>query len=262
MVVGGIPQHGEQNGDPWAIPPDPFFSDVQIVDLSQQTRSCPNLTKYPIAMNAATGAIVSGHPMICGGINPYKGSFAIHSECYQHSKASNTWTLLTTMTTKRSYTTSVSLNGNLLVMGGCKSTSFGCSPFPPGGNQSRLSSTEYVSSDRYAPQPGPNLPSSRHAHCAVKLSTGQVMLLGGWPERKSVITFDPHTKIFNTSLPSLKFDREHFGCALFNSPLHDNREVVLAIGGWGQATAEVLDYTQPNTEWIESNYFYFNYSIL
>ena len=63
MVVGGIPQHGEQNGDPWAIPPDPFFSDVQIVDLSQQTRSCPNLTKYPIAMNAATGAIVSGHPM-------------------------------------------------------------------------------------------------------------------------------------------------------------------------------------------------------
>ena len=109
MVVGG--EHDRHNSQ----------RDAQ---LSSLTRSCSNLQNYPIAMNGATGAIVSGHPMICGGINPYKGSFAIHSECYQHSKASNTWTLLTTMTTKRSYTTSVSLNGNLLVMGGCKSTSF------------------------------------------------------------------------------------------------------------------------------------------
>merc|ERR1712008_136738 len=37
----------------------------------------------------------------------------------------------------------------------------------------------------------------------------------------------------------------------FNSPMHDNREVVLAVGGNQQATAEVLDYTQPNPEWRE-----------
>ena len=37
-----------------------------------------------------------------------------------------------------------------------------------------------------------------------------------------------------------------FGCATFNSPMHDNREVVLAVGGYGQATAQVLDYSQPN----------------
>ena len=47
-----------------------------------------------------------------------------------------------------------------------------------------------------------------------------------------------------------------FGCATFNSPMHDNREVVLAVGGSGTATAEVLDYTQTNPAWEESNYEY------
>ena len=36
--------------------------------------------------------------------------------------------------------------------------------------------------------------------------------------------------------------------------MHDNREVVLAVGGLFRATAEVLDYTQPNAEWTQSNY--------
>ena len=64
------------------------------------------------------------------------------------------------------------------------------------------------------------------------------------------------------------FDRSSFGCATFNSPMHDNREVVLAVGGAGTTTAEVLDYTQPNPAWTESNYrisansFRGNYSVL
>ena len=64
------------------------------------------------------------------------------------------------------------------------------------------------------------------------------------------------TEEFDQSLPPLKFDRWDFGCAAFNSPMHDNREVVLAVGGWNQATAEVLDYTQTNPAWEESNYEY------
>ena len=198
-------------------------------------------------MSSATGAIVSGRPLICGG---YSGSYTYHSECYQHSKTTNTWTSLTPMTTKRSASASVSLNGKLWVMGGWD-----------GILLNRLSSSEFVSSDGQPSQPGPELPSPRFGHCAVKLSTGQVMLLGGDPYRpwnlfdsKSVITFDHHTETFNTSLPPLKFDRESFGCAVFNSAMHENREVVLAVGGNLQATAEVLDHTQPNAEWTESNY--------
>ena len=217
------------------------FSTTQIVDLSTQTRSCLNITKYPIDVSYATGAVVSGHPMICGG---WIGSFTF-SECFKYSKTSNNWTLLTTMTTKRTASASVPLNGKLWVMGGT-------------GDGRRHSSSEFVSSFGDVSQPGPALPSPRYGHCAVKLSTGQVMLLGGLLEEnlKSVIIFDPDTETFDTSLPSLKYNRTYVGCAVFNSAMHDNREVVLAVGGWKQATAEVWDYTQPNAEWTESNYLF------
>ena len=118
---------------------------------------------------------------------------------------------------------------------------------------------EYVSPNGDASTPGPDLPSARAGHCAVKLSTGKVMLLGGGyygKIGKSVIVFDPNTETFDISLPSLKYNRTYVGCAVFNSAMHDNREVVLAVGGWKQATAEVWDYTQPNAEWTESNYLF------
>ena len=54
----------------------------------------------------------------------------------------------------------------------------------------------------------------------------------------------------------MKYGRWYFGCAVFNSAMHDNREVVLAVGGLHEATAEVLDHTQPNAEWTESNYLF------
>merc|ERR1711874_667188 len=49
--------------------------------------------------------------------------------------------------------------------------------------------------------------------------------------------------------PSLTQNRIYFGCAVFNSPFHNSRPVVLAAGGSRQATAELLDYTQPNSKW-------------
>ena len=198
--------------------------------------------------------IVSGLPMICGGGGEGTGysRLSAYSVCYQHSKALNTWTILTNMTNKRASSASVPLNGKLWVIGGLDNDQ-------PDDDYS-LSSTEYVSSDGDESLPGPDLPSPRYGHCAVKLSTGQVMILGdgyGWYRGdgrlgKSVILFDPDTEIY-TSLPSLKYARSWFGCAVFKSAMHDNREVVLAAGGSNQATAEILDYTLPNAEWTESN---------
>ena len=225
MVVGG---RDDDNN---------FQNDSQ---LSSLTRSCSNLQNYPIAMSYATGAIVSGHPIICGGRS---GASNYHSECYHHNKATNTWTPLSKMSTKRASSASVPVKGKLLVLGGYD-----------GYSSNRLATSEYVSPDGDASQPGPDLPGPRSAHCAVKLANGQVMLLGGDPDEKSVFIFHPDTETFDQSLPSLIFNRDGAGCAAFKSPLHDNREVVLAVGGRRQATAEVLDYNQPNPAWTESNY--------
>ena len=149
------------------------------------------------------------------------------------------------MSTKRSNSASVPVKGKLLVLGGYD------------GDNS-LATSEYVSPDGDASQPGPDLPGPREAHCAVKLANGHVMLLGGFLNEKSVIILHP----VDQSLPRLIFDRYGLGCATFNSPMHDNREVVLAVGGYQQATAEVLDYSQPNPAWTESNYYSFIYCFI
>ena len=222
MVVGG--RDDEYN----------YYSNAQ---LSSTTRSCSFLQNYTTAISGATGAIVFGKPMICGG-------YYYRSECYHHNKTSNSWTFLTKMTTKRSSSASVPVNGNLLVLGGTDAS------------YNRLATTEYISPSGDASQPGPDLPKPRGEHCAVKLSNGQVMLLGGYPYEnlKSAIIFHPESETFDQSLPPMLYDRSYFGCASFYSPMHDNREVVLAAGGYYQATAEILDYSQPNAIWTKSNY--------
>ena len=223
MVLGGY-----SDGNP--------YSDAQIVNLSNQISTCNNFPDYPLAISVMSGAIISGQPIICGGRS---GRSDYHSECYHHTKANNSWTFLTNMSTKRESGAGVPVNGKLLVLGGKD-------------GEDRLATSEYVSPDGDASQPGPDLPGPRPYHCAVKLANGQIMLLGGFPDKKTVIIFHPDTETFDQSLPPLTFDREGAGCAAFKSPLHDNREVVLAVGGSFEATAEVLDYTQPNPAWTES----------
>ena len=211
--------------------------DVQIVNLTNETSTCNNFRDYPNDMTVATGAVVSGLPIICGGYTGYG-----LSNCYLLSKATDNWKFLSRMSTERYRSASVPVNGKLLVLGGWDN------------DRNELATSEYVSPDGDGSQPGPDLPGPLSSHCAAKLTNGQVMLLGGDQDRKSVIIFHPDTEKFDQSLPPLIFDRELFGCAAFKSPLHDNREVVLAVGGYNQATAEVLDYTQPNPAWTESNY--------
>jgi hypothetical protein len=184
----------------------------------------------------ATGAFVSGSPIICGGNSGYN----YYSECYLHSKATNSWSFLTNMTSKRVDSASVSLKGKLFMMGG-----------NDGVNDT--ASTEYVQDGKTA-QAGPNLPTPLSAHCAVKLSNGKVILLGGGSEGKGVLIFDPEAETFDQSLPSMTHGRWYHACVVFKSSLHENREVVFALLGWNQNTTEVLDYTQPNSTWTESNY--------
>ena len=45
-------------------------------------------------------------------------------------------------------------------------------------------------------------------------------------------------------------------CAKFQSKLHGNRDVILVVGGSGQPTAVLLDYTQQNAQWTTSEYHF------
>ena len=98
---------------------------------------------------------------------------------------------------------------------------------------------------------------------------GKVMIIGGnihiFEENKyysmssnfkNVLIFDPKDNSFTTG-PSLLFGRSNGGCTTFLSPMHDNRSVVLSVGGLLQSTAELLDYTNPNSKtWEQSKCIY------
>ena len=93
----------------------------------------------------------------------------------------------------------------------------------------------------------------RGKHCMVTLDDGKVMILGTeWYEhQKRVSIFDPQSNTFMNG-SDLLYERQNAGCAVFFSPLHDNRPVVLSAGGAYHSTAEVLDYTKANASWEES----------
>ena len=80
------------------------------------------------------------------------------------------------------------------------------------------------------------------------------MLLGGHNSagnERTATVFDPVTRNF-TDIASLIYRRQNAACAVFISPFHEYRPVVLSAGGWYQGTAELLDYTQANASWTES----------
>ena len=96
------------------------------------------------------------------------------------------------------------------------------------------------------------MPAGRDGHCMVNLPDGRILIIGAespYSLTKSVLFFDPVDNTFTTG-PSLLFDKAGVACALFHSPLHGKRPVVLVA----RQTAEVYDYTQTNATWIQSKY--------
>ena len=75
---------------------------------------------------------------------------------------------------------------------------------------------------------------------------------GSGTTQKTTLFYDPTSDTFEAGQNTL-FDRTEAGCALFTSPLHGDRPIVLIVGGLGQYTAEILDYTITDT-WEQSKF--------
>ena len=253
MVVGG-----------WANSKGQGTNYTQLVDLSS-SKTCGNFAHYPIAIYGATGALVSEkkNPVICGGFQstesqPKGEDGKAHKKCHVYDKSSKEWKFLTNMTTEKGNIASVQLNGALFVTGGVK-------------NKESFKTTEFVSLNGTV-MTGPDLPSPRYKHCMVVLPSAdpdrsdKVMIIGGHVEpvvhSKSVMIFDPDSKNITKyeNMPSLIYPTSRAGCAVFKSPWHGNRSVVLSVGGYSQTeqkpngNAEVYDYTQPKANWTESKF--------
>lgn len=70
-----------------------------------------------------------------------------------------------------------------------------------------------------------------------------------------MLFYNPDIDGFETG-PSLDATngRTEGACTLFYSPLHENRPVVLAVGGQSNPTPQLLDYSSENAVWENSMY--------
>ena len=126
------------------------------------TLSCQNLAPFAKKTYGATGGLVEGVPLICGGY--YGGN--TYDECYQITKAMTS--LVTKMSSKRYTAASVQvLEKKLWIMGG-----------KDGSAGAHLSSSEYIQISSGSTS-GPNLPYAVRYHAVVAWNSTSVMLIGG-----------------------------------------------------------------------------------
>ena len=72
-------------------------------------------------------------------------------------------------------------------------------------------------------------------------------------DANTVLFYDPVANNFVQG-PPMNSDRTTGACTLFHSPMHDNRPVVLALGGYAGVTAEILDYSTVGAGWEYSKF--------
>ena len=136
----------------------------EVVDLHKNSSYCRSLSDYPLEAQYASGGILNGQPLICGGIVGLEDNNATN-ECYVYNATSLTWSLFANMTHKRYGASGVTLdNKRFLIMGGS-------------GQINSSSTSEYILSNQTVVA-GPITPYiGLEWHCLVRLDDGKVIII-------------------------------------------------------------------------------------
>ena len=136
----------------------------EVVDIRKDSSYCRSLPDYPIQAQYASGGILNGQPLICGGIVGLKESSDVTNECYVYNATSLTWALFANMSHKRYGASGVTLDSKrFLIMGGSSQTN-------------ASSTSEYILSDGSV-EAGPITPYNLEWHCLVRLDDGRVIII-------------------------------------------------------------------------------------
>ena len=137
-------------------------TESEVVDIRKNSSYCISLPDYPLQVLHASGGILNGQPLICGGVEE---SNTATNECYAYNATSLTWALFANMTHKRYGASGVALdNKRFLIMGGS-------------GQINSSSTSEYILSNQTVVA-GPITPYiGLEWHCLVRLDDGKVIII-------------------------------------------------------------------------------------
>ena len=137
----------------------------EVVDIRENSSYCRSLPDFPLQAQYASGGILDGQPLICGGIVGLEESNSATNECYVYNATSLTWALFANMNEERYGASGIALdNKRFLIMGGTSQTN---------GN----STSEYILSDGTV-EAGPITPYiDLEWHCLVRLDDGKVIII-------------------------------------------------------------------------------------
>ena len=137
----------------------------EVVDIRENSSYCRSLPDYPLQAQHASGGILNGQPLICGGIVGLEESNSATNECYVYNATSLTWALFANMNEERYGASGIALdNKRFLIMGGSSQTNAN-------------STSEYILSDGSV-EDGPITPYlGLEWHCLVKLDDGKVIII-------------------------------------------------------------------------------------
>ena len=137
----------------------------EVVDIRENSSYCRSLPVYPLQAQYASGGILDGQPLICGGIVGLEESTNAINECYVYNATSLSWALFANMNHKRYGASGVTLdNKRFLIMGGS-------------GETNANSTYEYILSDGSV-EVAPITPYiGLEWHCLVRLDDGKVIII-------------------------------------------------------------------------------------
>ena len=201
--------------------PDSVNNDVELIDLTDQGRTCRKPSPYPAgsSLRAPMGTYIHNVAIVCGG-SPYT------DKCHVYNPQNGTWIESISMTVPRGYSGTTILKDNWWITGGYNY------------DEDMLSSTEYLdNSTRFVPYD--DLPVATDFHVMVNVDGAKVMILSSYYNdyNKRTLIFDVESETWSDG-PELNAGREksQAGLVIFEN---GTRAVVAATG---------LD--EPSTEYL------------
>ena len=207
---------------------------MEIINPDNSTTKCQNDYTYPISVLAASGAVVDGTIVVCGGTSPTT------KQCYSFGNDKE-WKPISPMTTPRRFAASIPINNALWVACGYDD------------EYNDLKSTELVY--LYGRRTKPQLPEVRYGSCAAEYN-GNIFLIGGndGSARNNNWIINTNDDFKVTDGPNMLKTRYYHSCGIFHSHAHSGRAVIVTAGfRWVDDSPEFIcefwDFTVQGTTW-------------